>query len=117
MAEIEADPWGPVARIVEELVARSEPGSAGEILLGAVRRARDATAASERAEVAREIKELLRGSGLLLSEFASRAGTSASRMSTYANGRVTPSAAMLLRIRRVAARQQVQPGNSGGATE
>lgn len=41
-------------------------------------------------------------SGLSRAEFASRVGTSASRLSTYVSGRVTPSAALLLRMRRVA---------------
>ena len=41
-------------------------------------------------------------SGLTAAQFAEVAGTSASRLSTYATGRVTPSAAMLVRIERLA---------------
>ncbi|MGF1647054.1 MAG: helix-turn-helix domain-containing protein [Kineosporiaceae bacterium] len=39
-------------------------------------------------------------SGLTSTEFASRIGTSRSRLSTYASGRVVPSAALMVRIRR-----------------
>lgn len=38
-------------------------------------------------------------------QFASQIGTSASRLSTYVNGKVTPSAALLVRMRRVAERR------------
>ena len=56
------------------------------------------------------------GSGLSRAEFASRIGTSASRLSTYASGKVTPSATLMLRIRRVAERRscdEQQPHGSG----
>ncbi|MFD2862989.1 helix-turn-helix domain-containing protein [Salininema proteolyticum] len=36
-------------------------------------------------------------------EFAERIGTSASRLSTYISGKVMPSAALMVRIRRVVA--------------
>jgi transcriptional regulator with XRE-family HTH domain len=68
-------------------------------------RARERAEASERAAVAAEIREAVRLSGLSRAEFASRIGTSASRLSTYASGKVTPSATLMLRIRRVADRQ------------
>ncbi|MDN5748643.1 MAG: helix-turn-helix domain-containing protein [Pseudonocardia sp.] len=42
-------------------------------------------------------------SGRTRADFARSVGTSASRLSTYVNGSVTPSAAMLVRMRRVAA--------------
>ena len=41
-------------------------------------------------------------SGLTAAQFADLVGTSASRLSTDATGRVTPSAAMLVRIERLA---------------
>jgi DNA-binding transcriptional regulator YiaG len=55
--------------------------------------------AEERRSVAAEVDRLVRESGLSRSEFASQIGTSASRLSTYATGRVTPSAALMLRMR------------------
>ncbi|NHA01305.1 helix-turn-helix transcriptional regulator [Nocardioides sp. W3-2-3] len=54
----------------------------------------------ERDQVAREIRHLVAVSGASQREFASRIGTSPSRLSTYVRGTVTPSAAMLLRIQR-----------------
>jgi len=52
-----------------------------------------------------EIREAVKRSGLSRAEFASQVGTSASRLSTYVSGKVTPSATLMLRIRRVADRQ------------
>lgn len=45
-------------------------------------------------------------SGLSKSEFASRIGTSASRLSTYLSGSVTPSASLLLRMQTVSQRER-----------
>jgi DNA-binding transcriptional regulator YiaG len=48
-------------------------------------------------------------SGLSRQDFALRLGTSRPRLSTYMSGKVTPSASLMLRMRRVAA--QAQAGN------
>lgn len=101
---IDADPWGPVARRVEEAVAVDPAEGSGALLAEVLRVARDRAQASERAEVAGEITRLLAASGLTHARFASRVGTSASRLSTYLQGTVTPSAALLVRMRRVAGR-------------
>lgn len=61
--------------------------------------ARQETEGAERKAVATEVDRLVRASGLSRAEFASRIGTSASRLSTYATGKVTPSAALLVRMR------------------
>jgi transcriptional regulator with XRE-family HTH domain len=45
--------------------------------------------------------EALAASGLSQAAFASRLGTSASRMSTYLRGEVTPSASLLIRAQRL----------------
>jgi len=66
-----------------------------------VARAREAAEASERRAVAAEVARLVDESGLARSEFASRIGTSASRLSTYVTGKVTPSAALMVRMRSV----------------
>ena len=65
-------------------------------------RARERAEADERATVAAAIQEAIERSGLSQAEFASRIGTSPSRLSTYATGKVTPSAALMIRISRVA---------------
>jgi transcriptional regulator with XRE-family HTH domain len=47
------------------------------------------------------LQRLIEESGLSRREFASHIGTSTSRLSTYATGKVTPSAALMLRMRSV----------------
>ena len=98
---IEADPWGPVAQQVLEAVEISRPYGTTELLRGAVERARKDTADAERAEVASEIRRLVSESGLPVREFATRMGTSRPRLSTYMSGKVVPSAAIMVRIRRI----------------
>jgi DNA-binding transcriptional regulator YiaG len=71
-----------------------------------IERAREEAEKSEREAVANEIDGLVRESGLSRTEFASRIGTSASRLSTYVTGKVTPSAALLVRMRLVAKRER-----------
>jgi transcriptional regulator with XRE-family HTH domain len=68
-----------------------------------IARARNAAETSERNAVSAEIDRLVRTSGLSRAEFASLVGTSASRLSTYVTGKVTPSAALVVRMRRAAA--------------
>jgi DNA-binding transcriptional regulator YiaG len=99
---ISADPWGPVAQQVIEVLSLSRPYGTAELLEGVVARARQEASESERHEVAAEIRSLVDGSGLSRQEFAERIGTSRSRLSTYISGRVVPSAALMVRIRRVA---------------
>jgi DNA-binding transcriptional regulator YiaG len=105
VAEIGGDPWGKTARQVEEALSCSRPYGVAEAMETALCRARERAEANERAAVAAEIREAVTRSGLSRAEFASRIGTSASRLSTYASGKVTPSAALMFRIRRVADRQ------------
>lgn len=100
---IRAEPWGPVARRVEEVLTYSRPYGVAEAMERVVSRAREKAEAEERETVAGEVDRLVRESGLSRTEFASRIGTSASRLSTYATGKVTPSAALLVRMRGVAA--------------
>lgn len=98
---IAADPWGPVARRVEEAVTVDPPEGSGPLLAEVLVVVRERALAAERADVAAEIRRLLAASGLTQAQFASRAGTSASRMSTYLRGTVTPSDALIVRMRRV----------------
>jgi len=99
---ISAKPWGPVARGVEEVLSYSRPYGVALAMERAISFARKEAEAEERRSVAAEIDELIRESGLSRAEFASLIGTSASRLSTYATGKVTPSAALMVRMRRVA---------------
>jgi predicted XRE-type DNA-binding protein len=99
---IQADPWGPVAQQVLEAVDLVRPYGTAELLEGVIYRARKLAADSERGEVAAAVRRLVNDSGLSQRDFAERIGTSRSRLSTYMSGKVTPSAALLVRMRRVA---------------
>jgi transcriptional regulator with XRE-family HTH domain len=90
-----------VSRALEDYLAYAEHSGVTELLRRAVRRARAEAEISDREEVAAHVRQLIRDSGLTAATFASRAGTSASRLSTYASGKVIPSAAMMLRLERV----------------
>ena len=65
-------------------------------------RARKLATDSEREDVASEVRNLVGRSGLSKQDFAERIGTSRSRLSTYMSGKVVPSAALMVRMRRVA---------------
>lgn len=97
--EIGAQPWGPVARRIEAVLSYSRPYGIAEAMQRVIDRARHEAERAEREAVAGEVGLLIEKSGLTRAEFASRIGTSASRLSTYATGKVTPSAALLVRMR------------------
>ena len=99
---IQADPWGPVAQQILEAVHLARPYGTTELLEGVVGRARKLAADSERCEVAAEVRRLVSDSALSRQDFADRIGTSRSRLSTYMSGKVVPSAALMVRMRRVA---------------
>lgn len=101
---IDGDPWGVVARQVEEYLDDSRPYGVAPLLERAIARARRTAEVSERERVAAEIASLVEDSGLTLSDLASRLGTSASRLSTYRSGRVVPSATFMVRLRDVVER-------------
>jgi DNA-binding transcriptional regulator YiaG len=105
-AAVRADPWGPVAQQVLEAVEMARPYGTSELLTAVVERARQESADAEREQVASEIRDLVARSGLSQQEFAIRLGTSRPRLSTYMSGKVTPSAALMLRMRRVTERAQ-----------
>jgi DNA-binding transcriptional regulator YiaG len=107
VAEMRADPWGKTARQVEEVLSHSRPYGVAEAMETVLSRSRERAAAEEGAAVAAEIRDAVQRSGLTRAEFASRLGTSASRLSTYLSGKVVPSATLMIRIRRVADRRPV----------
>ncbi len=100
---IRADPWGPVAQQVLEAVGLSPSYGTRELLTAVIERARQESAEAEREQVAAEIRDIVARSGLSQQDFAGRLGTSRPRLSTYMSGKVTPSASLMIRIRRVAA--------------
>lgn len=101
---IDEEPWGVVARQVEEYLAYESPYGVGPLLARAIARARQEAESRERAEVAAEVRGLVEASGLSVADLARRVGTSRSRLSTYRSGRVTPSAAMMIRLRHTVSR-------------
>jgi DNA-binding transcriptional regulator YiaG len=105
VAELKRDPWGRTARQLEEVLGHSRPYGVADAMETVLARIRARTEASERAEVAAEVRRAITKSGLSRPEFASRIGTSTSRLSTYATGKVTPSAALMVRIRRLTERE------------
>jgi len=101
LAEIRRSPWGAVARRVERHLSYREPDGVGTLFALAIERARSQVEQADREQVAARVRAAIERSGLTRSQFASLVGTSASRLSTYASGRVTPSAALLVRFERV----------------
>ena len=99
-------PWGPYGEHILKLTKEAELDVIVEILEECRKVYRHRQEQRERDAIAREIRRLVAISGLTQRQFASQIGTSPSRLSTYVNGRVIPSAAMLLRIRRVAHNQR-----------
>ena len=101
VAIIASNPWAPYGNELKELALAANRPAPVHAVEEAVRVYRSRFERRERELVAREIRQLVAMSGLSQRDFAAMAGTSASRLSTYVNGLVTPSATMMVRIRRV----------------
>ncbi|HEY7822297.1 MAG TPA: helix-turn-helix transcriptional regulator [Acidimicrobiia bacterium] len=97
-AELSRDPWGPVARKIERYLSYAPSSGTTTLFRLAIERARQKAEEDERVAVAQSVRAAIASSGLTAAQFAERIGTSASRLSTYARGSVTPSAHMLLRM-------------------
>ena len=100
--EIRRSPWGKVARSIERLLSYESIQGVGPLFTRAIANARDAAERRDREEVAQRVRAAVADSGMTAGRFADLVGTSASRLSTYMSGKVTPSAAMLVRIERMA---------------
>ena len=102
LANVAVNPWGPgVAQLADLARTAGLPGAA-DAIEGCAKVYRKRIEEAERLEVAREIRRLVSISGCTQRQFAKYLGTSPSRLSTYVNGLVTPSAAMMYRINRLA---------------
>lgn len=102
LAEIRRSPWGNVARRVERYLGYRHPDGASTFFALAIEHARLEADLADRNQVAERLRSAASRSGLSNAELARRVGTSASRLSTYLSGKVIPSAAMLVRIERLA---------------
>lgn len=100
---VRRDPHGSVAAdLIEALEIAGSPG-----VTATLRRVLARACGGEGHEVAQRVRAAIRRSELTAGDFATAVGTSASRLSTYATGAVTPSAALLQRIEREARRRAV----------
>ncbi len=103
IAELRRSPWGRTARRVESYLGYAEPSATTRLFALVLERARADAEADERAEVAERVRAAIAASGMTAAAFADAIGTSPSRLSTYAGGRVVPSAVLLVRMERLAA--------------
>jgi hypothetical protein len=101
---LKRDPYGRTARQVEEVLESGSSYGISKALTEVLARGREQLQADERAEVAHQIKVLIDRSGLSVREFASRIGASPEDLATYLEGTVSPSAALMVRMRRLSDR-------------
>ena len=104
VAAIKRDPFGRTARQVEEVLQTARPYGVSKALAEVLERTREHLEANERAEVARHIRALLDQSGLGEQEFASRIGVPTDDFAAYLSGETSPSASLMVRMRRLADR-------------
>ncbi len=104
VAAIKRDPFGRTARQVEEVLQTARPYGVSKALAEVLVRTREHLEANERAEVARHIHALLEMSGLGQQEFASRIGVPSEDFAAYLQGKASPSAALIVRMRNLADR-------------
>jgi hypothetical protein len=103
-AALKRDPYGRTARQVEEVLDGTRPYGISKALWEVLERARIHLEANERAEVARHVRLLIDRSGLGQQEFASRIGVASEDLAAYLDGSVSPSASLMIRIRRLSDR-------------
>lgn len=103
-AAVRSDPWGRVARVVEEISGRGELYGVDALMQRVVASARREVDAAARARYAGVVREARARTSLSLREFARLAGTSASRLCEYERARTAPTTEVLGRIEHVARR-------------
>ena len=101
---IKRDPYGRTARQVEEVLESAKPYGVSKALDEVLTRTRAHLEANERSEVARHIHMLLARSGLSVEEFASRIGIPTDGFADYLEGKDSPAASLMIRMRRVSDR-------------
>jgi hypothetical protein len=105
-SEVRRNPWESVTRSIERFLGYEPIEGVAPLFLRAIAGTRTEADRRDREEVASRVRAAVRDSGLTAGRLAELVGTSASRLSTYMKGWVTPSAAMLVRIERVSAEQE-----------
>lgn len=102
LANVAHNPWEPGAPYLADLARDAGLPAAAHAIDRCTKLYRERSEDSDRRAIAREIRRLVAISGCSQRQFAQYVGTSGPRLSTYVNGVVTPSATMMLRIKRVA---------------
>ena len=103
-AALKRDQYGRTARQVEEVLDGTRPSGIAKALWEVLERARAHLEANERAEVARHVRLLMDRSGLAQPEFASRIGVAPDDLAAYLDGTASPSASLMIRMRRLSDR-------------
>ena len=101
---IKRDPYGRTARQVEEVLETTQPYGVSKALAEVLVRTREHMETNERAEVARHVRLLIDRSGLGQPEFASRIGVPTDQFAAYLDGSSSPSASLMIRMRRLSDR-------------
>ena len=101
---LKRDPYGRTARQVEEVLEGTRPSGIAKALWEVLERARTHLEANERAEVARHVGLLMERSSLGQAEFASRIGVAPEDLAAYLDGTASPSASLMIRMRRLSDR-------------
>lgn len=101
---LKRDPYGRTARQVEEVFEGARPYGISKALWEVLERARAHLESDELAEVARQVRRLVDHSGLKEREFATRIGVPVETLATYLEGKISPTASLLIRMRRLSDR-------------
>lgn len=97
-AALSSNPWGPLARRVEEAVALDCHYGVDRTMEQILREARARSTLAGRRRYADRLRELRRSAGLSMRQLAELAGTSPARISDYENARVAPTTDVLARL-------------------
>jgi DNA-binding transcriptional regulator YiaG len=92
------DPWGPLARAVEEVIRLDSHYGVDRILERHLQRERERATLAGRRRYAERLRRLRQSAGLSMRQLAAAAGTSAARISDYENARVAPTTDVLARL-------------------
>ena len=99
-AAIERDPWREVVLDVRAYLSYEQPYGVGPLMTSVIKGARAQAQDEDKAAVAARVRELVSFSGLTRRAFVDAVGTSATRLSTYCTGSITPSPALVWRVER-----------------
>jgi len=105
-AALAQDPWGRLARTVEEIVGLDSHYGVDRILEQVLHYERERQTLAGRRRYADRLRSLRRSAGLSMRELAAAAGTSAARISDYENAKVAPTTDVLARLEDVLERRR-----------